>query len=216
MSTFDTLGMSYVQAADQFSYLPSSAIAMESADRTTLELAYGGADLVKYVADRFNDTIVVVNSPGAVNLTSFYDHPNVTSILMAYYPGQEGGNSLVDVLFGDVNPSGHLPFTIGKYVEDYDQNAYYNETRAPFPKSNFSEGIYIDYKVSSRLSVLLLTISRAETKPSPNSTSTSKTLLLSMNMDTVSATRREFTFNHMILPCALTFPLRFLVPVVYY
>jgi beta-glucosidase len=102
--------------------------------------------LINYVADRFNDTIVVINAPGPVNLTSFYDHPNVTSILFAYYPGQEAGNSLVDVLFGDVNPSGHLPFTIGKNVEDYDQNAYYNETRSLYPSTNFTEGVFIDYK----------------------------------------------------------------------
>ncbi|GAA5879255.1 hypothetical protein JCM16303_003139 [Sporobolomyces ruberrimus] len=123
-----------------------SAVAMESADRTTLELAYGGADLIKYTADRFNDTIVVINAPGPVNLTSFYDHPNVTSILFAYFPGQEAGNSLTDVLFGDVNPSGHLPFTIGRNADDYDSGAYYNETRALYPNTSFTEGVFIDYK----------------------------------------------------------------------
>ncbi|GAA5989277.1 hypothetical protein JCM5350_005057 [Sporobolomyces pararoseus] len=122
-----------------------SAIAMESADRTTLDLAYGGADLVKYVADRHNDTIVVVNSPGQVDLP-FYNHPNVTSIVFAYFPGQEAGNSLVDILFeGGVNPSGKLPFTIAKNVSDYADN-YYNETRAPFPSTNFTEGVFLDYK----------------------------------------------------------------------
>lgn len=65
---------------------------------------------------------------------------------MAYFPGQEAGNSLVDVLFGDVNPSGHLPFTIGRNAQDYDANAYYNETRAPYPNTTFSEGVFIDYK----------------------------------------------------------------------
>ncbi|GAA6009883.1 hypothetical protein JCM11491_000851 [Sporobolomyces phaffii] len=123
-----------------------SAVAMESADRTTLELAYGGADLVNYVADRFNDTVVVVNAPGPVNLTSFNDHPNVTAILMAYFPGHEAGNSIADVLFGDVNPSGKLPFTVGRNAEDYDQHAYYNETRAPYPNTTFTEGVFIDYK----------------------------------------------------------------------
>ncbi|GAA5901836.1 beta-glucosidase [Sporobolomyces salmoneus] len=123
-----------------------SAVAMESADRTTLELAYGGADLVNYVADRFNDTVVVVSAPGPVNLTSFVDHPNVTSLVYAYFPGHEAGNSIADALFGDVNPSGKLPFTIGKNLEDYDLNAIYNDSRVPFVKENFTEGVFIDYK----------------------------------------------------------------------
>lgn len=47
------------------------------------------------------------------------DHPNVKAVVWAGYPGQETGNSLADVLFGDVNPSGRLPYTIAKRVSDY-------------------------------------------------------------------------------------------------
>lgn len=47
------------------------------------------------------------------------DHPNITAIVCAGYPGQETGNSLADVLFGDVYHSGRLPITIGKKESDY-------------------------------------------------------------------------------------------------
>jgi len=66
--------------------------------------------LITTVADQ-SKTIVVVHSPGAVNMP-WIDHPNVLAVVFALFPGQESGNALTDVLFGDVNPSGKLPFTI--------------------------------------------------------------------------------------------------------
>jgi hypothetical protein len=47
------------------------------------------------------------------------DHPNVTAVVFAGLPGQEAGNSLVDILYGDVNPSGKLPFTVARNASDY-------------------------------------------------------------------------------------------------
>jgi beta-glucosidase len=47
------------------------------------------------------------------------DHPNIKAIVWPGLPGQESGNSLADILFGDVNPSGRLPYTIAKKAQDY-------------------------------------------------------------------------------------------------
>lgn len=44
---------------------------------------------------------------------------NVTAVLQAGLPGQESGNSIVDVIFGAINPSGRLPYTIAKKQSDY-------------------------------------------------------------------------------------------------
>lgn len=64
-------------------------------------------------------TVVVITGPGAVNMDTWINHPNVTSVVMATFPGQESGNAIADVLFGDVNPSAKLPFTVAKKEEDY-------------------------------------------------------------------------------------------------
>jgi len=56
---------------------------------------------------------------GPVLVESWIDNPNVTAVLHAGLPGQESGNAIVDVLFGAVNPSGRLPYTIAKARGDY-------------------------------------------------------------------------------------------------
>ncbi|TNY17462.1 glycoside hydrolase superfamily [Rhodotorula diobovata] len=123
-----------------------SAVAMEAFDRTSLDVQYDGDRLIKHVADRHNDTIVVVTAPGPVDMSAWHDHENVTSVVYAYYSGQEGGHAIAAALFGDVNPSGKLPFTIAKEVSDYDTGAYWNGSVAFQPKVNFTEGLFIDYK----------------------------------------------------------------------
>lgn len=92
--------------------------AEEGADRTTLDLDWEGNEMVESVAKYCNNTIVVSHSSG-INDLPFADNPNVTAILAAHYPGEQSGNSLVDLLYGDENPSGHLPYTIALNSSDY-------------------------------------------------------------------------------------------------
>lgn len=92
--------------------------AEEGDDRTTLQLDWSGAEMVDAVASYCNNTVVVSHSSG-INVLPFAEHPNVTAILAAHYPGEQSGNSLVDILYGDVNPSGHLPYTIARNESDY-------------------------------------------------------------------------------------------------
>lgn len=65
-----------------------------------------------------SNVIVVVHSVGPV-IMPWVDNPNITAILWTGLPGQESGNSLVDVLYGSYNPGGKLPFTIGASRTDY-------------------------------------------------------------------------------------------------
>ncbi|MDP8999200.1 MAG: glycoside hydrolase family 3 C-terminal domain-containing protein, partial [Myxococcota bacterium] len=87
-------------------------------------------------------TIVVVNAGGAVDLRAFADR--VPALVWAWYPGQEGGRAVADVLFGEVNPSGKLPVTFAKRYEDYPSAPYYNLNQNG--KTPYTEGIFVGYR----------------------------------------------------------------------
>ncbi len=78
------------------------------------------------------------------------DHPNVTAILFAGMPGQETGRSLVDILYGDVNPSGRLPYTVARNESDYGHLLNYTRDTSYFPQDDFTEGLFIDYRAFDR------------------------------------------------------------------
>ncbi|KAL5353173.1 hypothetical protein ACLOAV_001206 [Pseudogymnoascus australis] len=138
----------FVNADSGEGYKSSDGIA---GDRNDLKLHKDGDKLVQQVTDGCGggkgDTIVVVHAVGPVLMESWIDLPGVKAVVMAHLPGQESGNALVDILFGDANPSGKLPYTIGKSLDDYGSGAkVLYLPNAPVPQQNFSEGIYIDYR----------------------------------------------------------------------
>ncbi|KAI7882447.1 glycoside hydrolase [Lichtheimia hyalospora FSU 10163] len=96
----------------------ANAEAGEGVDRANLSLWHNGDNLIKAVADANENTVVVIHAAGPV-LMPWLDHPNIKAILWPGLPGQETGNSLADVLFGKVNPSGRLTYTVAKNEEDY-------------------------------------------------------------------------------------------------
>lgn len=118
----------------------------ETEDRSNLTLREHADDLIKRVAAVNKQTIVVLHTPGPILMEEWIDHPNVTSVLFAYYPGQESGASLTPILFGDQSPSGRLPFVIGKKVNDWLPNSISNQHLTLHPEIPFSEGILIDWK----------------------------------------------------------------------
>lgn len=90
---------------------------------------------------------MVLHTVGPVLIDDWYDHPNVTAILWAGLPGQESGNSLVDVLYGRVNPGGKTPFTWGRTREDYGAPLVLKPNNGKgAPQQDFTEGIFIDYR----------------------------------------------------------------------
>lgn len=120
-------------------------------DRNNLYPQKGGDDLVRKVAKTCGGgkapLVVVVHSVGPVILEKWIDLSNVKAVLLAHLPGQESGDSLMDVLFGEVNPSGRLPYTIAKREKDYgpDSKIMY-KANAVVPQQNFTEGLQIDYR----------------------------------------------------------------------
>ena len=118
-------------------------------DRNNLTLWHNGDDLVANVSALCNNTVVVIHSVGAVELETIKNNPNVTAILWAGLPGEQSGNSLVDVLYGNVNPSGKLPFTIAANRTDYGTDLLY-VPNAEIPQIQFTEGNFIDYRALDR------------------------------------------------------------------
>ncbi|KAK0966908.1 hypothetical protein LTR91_017353 [Friedmanniomyces endolithicus] len=118
----------------------------------TKVFSYNSKALVQYVT---NNTEIIHNkifgaminpTPPEVCL------PNVTAILAAHYPGQEVGNSIVDILWGAVNPSGKLPYTIALQESDYsfapitNSSALLKTTDPNAWQSDFEERLLIDYR----------------------------------------------------------------------
>jgi beta-glucosidase len=83
-------------------------------------------------------------------MTSWLDQ--VAAVIEAWYPGQEGGTALADILFGDVNPSGRLPVTFERRAEDnpgYD--SYYPEPGTK--RIVYKEGVFVGYRGYQRSGV---------------------------------------------------------------
>jgi len=133
------------------------AWAEEAADRHTLDLDWHANEVVESVASWCSNTVVVTHSSGINNLP-FANHPNVTAILAAHYSGQESGNSIVDVLYGAVNPSGKLPYTIAHNTSDYNglPITAVNTTGAYDWQVNFDEKLEIDYRYFDAMNMSVL------------------------------------------------------------
>ena len=98
-------------------------------------------ELIKEVARVNGKTIVVVTAGGNVAMSDWID--DIGGLLHTWYPGQEGGTALAEILFGDVNPSGKLPATFEKRWED---NATFNSYYAVDKKVGFKEGVLLGYR----------------------------------------------------------------------
>lgn len=120
-------------------------------DRNDLYLQKGGEELIVEVAEACGDgqgsTIVVIHAVGPVVMDQWIHMQGIKAVIMANLPGQESGNAIADILLGDANPSGKLPYTIGKSLDDYGPGAkvlYY--PNGVVPQQDFTEGLYIDYR----------------------------------------------------------------------
>jgi beta-glucosidase len=113
----------------------------EGRDRSDMELPGAQVELIRAVAAANKNTVVVLNNGSPVAMTEWID--SVAAVVEAWFPGQEGGNAIADVLFGDVNPSGKLPMTFPKRLED---NPAYRNYPGKNGKVEYTEGIFIGYR----------------------------------------------------------------------
>jgi beta-glucosidase len=114
----------------------------EAMDRPNLGLDGGQDALISAVAAANPNTVVVLNTGSAVTMPWV---GSVRSVVEAWYPGQEDGNAIAAVLFGDVNPSGKLPVTFPRSLSDVPAS-----TTAQWPgvdgQVRYSEGLDVGYR----------------------------------------------------------------------
>ncbi|MDX6290200.1 MAG: beta-glucosidase, partial [Blastocatellia bacterium] len=114
----------------------------ESADRT-FRLPLGQDELIQEMTAANKNTIVVMTSGGSVDVNAWLNR--VPALVQAWYPGQEGGTALAEILFGDVNPSGRLPVTFERRWEDNPvHDSYYPQ--AGTKRVVYKEGVFVGYR----------------------------------------------------------------------
>ncbi|KAI5776999.1 beta-glucosidase-related glycosidase [Geopyxis carbonaria] len=145
-NTLAATDISSIYPAPEVCLVFLNTYAGESFDRISFESDFNADAVVWSVAANCSNTMVVVHSAG-INTMPWADHPNITAIVHAHLPGQESGNSLVDVLWGAVNPSGKLPYTLARKASDY--NAPIVNVTAGVDldtQIDFTESLLIDYR----------------------------------------------------------------------
>ncbi|MCP4142226.1 MAG: beta-glucosidase [Chloroflexi bacterium] len=112
----------------------------EGQDRINMDLPSEQNELIEAVAAANSNTVVVLNSGSPLHMP-WAD--KVKSILQMWYLGQEAGNAITDVLFGETEPGGRLPTSFPKRIED-------NPAHLNFPGENgkvrYGEGLFVGYR----------------------------------------------------------------------
>jgi len=114
----------------------------EASDRMNLKLPFGQETLIKKVLEVNPNTIVVMIAGAPFDLQEI--EKQTATLVWSWFNGSEGGNALADVLLGNVNPSGKLPWTMPKNIEDSPAHATNS-----FPGDStvtYVEGILVGYR----------------------------------------------------------------------
>jgi beta-glucosidase len=114
----------------------------EGSDRT-FRLPGGQDELIRQISSVNKNTIVVITSGGSVDMTQWIDR--IPGVIEVWYPGQEGGAALAQILFGEYSPSGKLA---ASFEHQWEDNATF---RSYYPKPGekqveYSEGVFLGYR----------------------------------------------------------------------
>lgn len=122
----------------------------EGTDRLDFSLPYSQDTIIESLASVNPRTVAVILSGNAYSMPWL---DKIPAVIQAWYPGSESGNAIADILFGDVNPSGRLPFTFAKSLRDYASHA--SGDSISYPGENlrveYREGIDVGYRHTDRL-----------------------------------------------------------------
>lgn len=123
----------------------------ENFDRT-FSLPQGQEDYLRKVLSINKNVVVVLNAGGGIDMSSWIN--DVKAVLMAWYPGQQGGLAVSEIITGKVSPSGRLPISIEKTFSDNptSETYYENVDRIrtpninPYSRVEYREGLFMGYR----------------------------------------------------------------------
>lgn len=129
----------------------------EGSDRT-FELPYEQGKFINDIAAINPNVVAIVNAGGGFEMESWLD--SAKAVLLAWYPGQEGGQALAEIISGKLSPSGHLPISIERKLEDNPTWGSYHYTapningrKDPYKRVSYKEGIFLGYRGYDRSEV---------------------------------------------------------------
>lgn len=88
----------------------------ETVDKANMDMPFGQDKLIQAILRANPKTIIVLAGGGSVDMTKWEEE--VPAIIESWYSGMEGGNAIAKIIFGEVNPSGKLPITFPKKLDD--------------------------------------------------------------------------------------------------
>jgi len=121
-----------------------NAFDSEGVDKPDMNLPFGQDEVIDAVLKANPNTIIVLIGGGPVDMTKWVG--KAKGIIQAWYPGMEGGNALAKIIFGDVTPSGKLPVTFPKRLEEspaHAMNAYPGDDKL---NEEYKEGLLVGYR----------------------------------------------------------------------
>ena len=109
------------------------------------KLPSGQLRMMNMLSELTDRLVVVLNAGGGVDFNGWSE--KVNAVLMAWYPGQEGGAALAEIISGKISPSGKLPISIENVWEDNPvHDSYYDRRNVPHKRIEYKEGIFVGYR----------------------------------------------------------------------
>jgi len=115
----------------------------EGTDKPDMNMPFGQDELINAVIRANPKTVVVLMGGGPIDVSKWIG--NAPAVIQAWYAGSEGGNALAGILFGEVNPSGKLPITFPKHLNESPAHAV-GEYPGDTVTVHYNDDIFVGYR----------------------------------------------------------------------
>jgi beta-glucosidase len=127
-----------------YSVWKDNAYDAEDVDKPDMQMPFGQNELIRAVLKANPKTIVVLMGGGPVDVQQWVN--DAKGVVQAWYPGMEGGNALAKIIFGQINPSGKLPMSFPKKLEDVPAHALGSYPGDSKRNVYYYDDIYVGYR----------------------------------------------------------------------